>query len=154
MEFTQDTDKVYRTHASAAAHWPITIERHDREKFQKEGHFVPRMVDEHGMPRDWDGPLVFVGVLNYELKDALGNVQAKSQVLRVLADTPAELFRLMELRIVETFYAQFQAGQMQSADRDTVKRLNDENTVLRAAAKTRFFKRDRAALKGLTEGGK
>jgi hypothetical protein len=124
--------KIYDPDTVIAVRFPVIIERHEREKFQREGHFVPRMVDEHGMARDWDGPLVFVGILNFELKDAVGAVTGKAQVLRVLADTPEELWRLMERRIVETFFAQFNALHVQSADRDTVKRLNEENTILRA----------------------
>ena len=95
--FTSDADGVSRCSTETTARFRIVIERHGREKFQKEGHFVPRMVDEHGMPRDWDGPLVFVGLLNYELKDADGTLQSKLQVLRVLADTPTELFTLVWL---------------------------------------------------------
>ncbi len=104
LDFTNDADGVPRCATETSARFRIVIERYDRERFQKQGHFVPRMVDEHGMPRDWDGPLVFVGLLNYELKDADGTLQSKLQALRVLADTPTELFRLMDLRIVETFF--------------------------------------------------
>jgi hypothetical protein len=130
--FTSDADGVSRCSTETTARFRIVIERYGREKFQKEGHFVPRMVDEHGMPRDWDGPLVFVGLLNYELKDADGTLQSKLQVLRVLADTPTELFRLMDLRIVETFFGMFWAQQVRTAQGDDVKRVSEENTRLKA----------------------
>lgn len=116
----------------ALAIFPLVIERHDKDTFQREGHFVPRMVDHLGSARDWDGPLLFVGVVNWELRDAYGKVTDSRQTLRVIADTPAELFRLLDLRIRESFFACFVAQQVQSQESDTVKRLNDENTQLRA----------------------
>ena len=111
--------------------FPVVIQRHDRETFQREGHFVPRMVDEHGRPRDWDGPLLFVGLLEFELKDAAGIVTHTETVLRVLADTPDELFRLMALRISETFFANFQAQRLQSTMGSDYKRVTEENVSLR-----------------------
>lgn len=115
--------------------FPITIKRFDREKFQKEGHFVPRMIDAHGMPRDWEGPLVFVGILDYEMRDADENVVTKKRVLRVLADTPDELFRLMEQRIKETFFALFLAQRVQSTQGEDLKRVVEENARLKAGKK-------------------
>ena len=90
------------------------------------------MTPKAGRERRACGPLVFVGLLNYELKDAFGALQSKLQVLRVLADTPTELFRLMDLRIVETFFGLFRVQQVQSAQGDDIKRVSEENTRLKA----------------------
>jgi hypothetical protein len=118
----------------ATAKFPIVIETHDRAQFQKEGHFVPRMVDEHGMPRDWQGEAVFIGTLNHELVNEFGQVNegGRQQILRVYADSPKELQRLMSLRIVETFHAQFNALSVQAKEQMDIKCLNDENLRLRA----------------------
>lgn len=132
LDFKDDGGGIPRSAGIVSVKFPFTIERYDREKFQREGHFVPRMVDTHGMPREWDGPLLFVGILHFELKDTFGTVTGKEQILRVLADTPQELVRLMNLRIPETLGALFAASHIQSSERDTVKRLNDENTILRS----------------------
>jgi hypothetical protein len=117
------------------ARFPIVIETHDREQFQKEGHFVPRMVDDHGMPREWQGAAVFIGTLNHELLNEFGQVNegGRQQILRVYADTPEELDRLMSLRIVETFHAQFNALSVQAKEQVDIKRLNDEVTRMRLA---------------------
>ena len=118
----------------ATAKFPIVIEVHDRGEFQKAGHFVPRMVDEHQMVRDWQGSEVFIGTLNHELVNEFGQVNTggREQILRVYADSPEELQRLMSLRIVETFHAQFNALSVQAKECVDIKRLNDELTRLRA----------------------
>jgi len=125
-------DHIPRVHGNVAVRFPIVVERFDREKFQRECHVVPRMVDEHGRPREWDGPLLFVGLLYLDVNDSYGKLQSRLQVLRVLADTPSELLRLMELRIRETFFSQFTAQSVQSSLAGDVKRLMDENAALRS----------------------
>jgi hypothetical protein len=137
-EFKQDADGVYSCQDAAVAFFPITVERHDRERFQREGHFVPRMLDEEQEPREWDGPNVFAGELWWEQKDVDGNVTARKQILRVLADTPKELLRLMDLRIRETFFALFLAQQLQTNDQSELKRLIDENNILRTSLLARI----------------
>jgi hypothetical protein len=134
LEFREEQDGISRAKTTAYSGFEVTIERHEREPFQAAGHFVPRMTDEHGRPRDWQGKFVYIGILNHELRDALGGLQSKVQVLRVYADTTPELFRMFDLRIRETFFAQIAAQQLQTADKDTIKRLADENNRLRAAA--------------------
>jgi hypothetical protein len=131
-EFKQDADGVYRCQDAAVARFPITVERHDRERFQREGHFVPRMLDEEQRPREWDGPNVFAGELWWEQQDVDGNITARKRVLRVLADTPEELLRLMGVRIRQTFFSLFLVQQLQTNDQSELKRLVDENNALRA----------------------
>jgi len=125
-----DFDYVAGT-GTVTATFPVKIDRFDREKFQAEGHFVPRMVDAEQRPREWEGPIVFVATIFHELRDAMGTLQSRVQVLRVLADTPEELQRLMGLRIRETFFALFAAQQVQTGNAELLKKLHDENNALR-----------------------
>lgn len=133
LGFIEDpADKVSRRQDSVNVTFSVTMERYDREKFQRDGHFVNRVIDSHGRPRDWEGPLVFVAILYYEMRDGMGTLQDRSQILRVLADTQAEAGRLMGERIRETFFAQYLASRIQTDTAMQLKRLNEENAILRA----------------------
>jgi len=132
LGYQKDPDNVLRRQDAVAVTFPMTVERHDLEQFQKkDAKFIPRMIDRDGRARDWDGPLVFIGLLYFEMRDALGNVQDRRQILRVTADSQGELTRLMAERIRETFYANFLAQTVQTQAAMDLKRLNEENTKLR-----------------------
>ena len=128
---------VYGTNAWVNVNFPIRVERFEREKFQAEGHFVPRMVDAEQRPREWDGPLVFAGELWHEVRDSEGKLVIEERILRLLADSPAELQRLFDVRVKETLFGLFRASQVQSALAETNKRLWDENNTLREVNKAR-----------------
>lgn len=131
FQFKLEEDGVLRDRDSIDVLFPVTIEKHQKESFQTAGHFIPRMVDDHGMVRDWQGQEVFIGILYHEMKDAMGVLTDKSEVLRIYCDTESGLKKLIRLRLMENYYAMFRAQQVQAAGRDQVKRLMDENNFLR-----------------------
>ncbi len=132
LDFQPEKDGVSRCQETVAAQFPVVIERHDREKFQRDGHFVPRMIDAEQRPREWDGPLVFVGIVFHEMRDMAGQLR-KAQLLRVLADTPQELARLLDLRLRETFFALWSAQQVQSDQGEQVRQMAEQIRFLKNA---------------------
>lgn len=115
---------------AAGVMFTIEVERHDKARFQKEGHFVPGMKDANGFRRDWDGPLVFCGTIWQEVRDVQGQLTGRNQVLRVLADTPQELLRLFDLNIRDTFFALWQAQQLQANTFERMRVEHDEHNEL------------------------
>jgi hypothetical protein len=107
----------------------IETEQHDRREFQEAGHFVPGMTDSEGRRREWKGPDLFVGTLWHEHRDENGNLTHRVQVLRVLADSQAELVRLMVQNIRDDFFARFtaQQQQVQAGFYDKLLRSQDEH---------------------------
>lgn len=126
MDFQQGADGIRRSESEVSVSYPVVVEQYDLEKFQKEGHFVPRMVDAEQNPRGWDGPLVWIGEVFNVRKDMEGTVIRK-RLLRVLADSPEELERLIDLRMKETFFAMWLAGQQSPVP---VASLQEENARL------------------------
>jgi len=102
----------------------------DRVSFQREGHFVPAMTDEHGFRREWEGYQLFIGTLWHEAKDATGKVTERLQVLRVLADTLPELHRLMSESIRGEFFARYLAAQQQTTVYEEYRRHAEEHNEL------------------------
>jgi len=130
IEFLQGPDGVGRATLIALGNFPVEVERHDKARFQKDGHFVPAMVDANGFRRDWDGPLVFCGTIWQEVRDVQGQLTGRNQVLRVLADTPQELLRLFDLNIRDTFFALWQAQQLQANTFERMRVEHDEHNEL------------------------
>jgi hypothetical protein len=130
IEFLQGSDGVGRATLIALGNFPVEVERHDKARFQKDGHFVPAMVDANGFRRDWDGPLVFCGTIWQEVRDVQGQLTGRNQVLRVLADTPQELLRLFDLNIRDTFFALWQAQQLQANTFERMRVEHDEHNEL------------------------
>jgi hypothetical protein len=133
LGFAEDPiDHVFRRPDTVTVAFAMTTERYERDQFQKhDQRFVPRMIDRHGRERDWEGPLVFVGIVHFEMRDAGGTLQDRRQILRVFADSQSELSRLMAERIRETFFANFLAQTVQSSAAMDLKRLHEENIKLR-----------------------
>lgn len=127
LQFETGTNGIDRATDQVMALFDITVERHDRSTFQKQGHFVPGMVDENGFRREWEGPNVYIGTLWHELKDAGGNVTSRSQVLRMLADTPQELRRVMSKNLKESFFAWWLAQTQQASVYESYRRANEEH---------------------------
>jgi hypothetical protein len=119
---------------TVSVRFTMETERHDREIFQKEGHFVPGMKDVNGFRREWDGPLVFVGTIWQDVRDVQGQVTGRNQVLRVLADSPMELERLMQLAIKDSFFAWWSAQQLQGSTYESYRKHVDEHNQLVADA--------------------
>lgn len=127
MNFEVGADGIERATDQVMALFPVAIEKHWREKFQKEGHFVPGMVDEHGFRREWDGPFVYVGTVFMDVRDAQGAVTSTRQVLRMLADTPQELRRVLSANIKESFFGWWQAQQLQTQTYELYRVYHDEH---------------------------
>lgn len=130
IDFQEGPDGVSRAVMAAGVMFTIEVERHDKARFQKEGHFVPGMKDANGFRRDWDGPLVFCGTIWQEVRDVQGQLTGRNQVLRVLADTPQELLRLFDLNIRDTFFALWQAQQLQANTFERMRVEHDEHNEL------------------------
>ena len=130
IEFQTGADGVDRAVMVALGNFPMEVERHDKARFQKDGHFVPGMVDANGFRREWDGPLVFAGTIWQEVRDVQGQLTGRTQVLRVLADTPQELLRLFDLNIKDTFFALWQAQQLQANTFEKMRVEHDEHNEL------------------------
>lgn len=130
IEFERGTDGVDRMDAYTTCRFPVEIEHYERATFQKAGHFVPGMVDVNGFRREWDGPLVFAGTLWHEVRDKEERVIKRNQVLRVLADSPGEVLRLMDLNIRDSFFAWWQAQQLQANTFEKMRVEHDEHNEL------------------------
>ena len=110
-----------------AVNFQIETGREDRAQFQRDGHFIPAMVDEHGARREWQGDAVFIAELWLESKDASGNVTERARVLRVLADSVEEMDRVMAMNIHDTFFALWQAQQIQATTYDEFRKAHDSD---------------------------
>lgn len=122
--------EIDKSTMSLAVGFAVEVERHDKATFQKEGHFVPGMKDENGFRREWDGPLVFVGTIWQDVRDVQGQVTGRNQVLRVLADSPQELERLLRLAITDSFFAWWSAQQLQASTFESYRKHVDEHNQL------------------------
>lgn len=132
-EWERGTDGIDRAISVISGKFVADIERHEKAKFQKEGHFVPGMKDENGLRREWDGPLVFVGTIWQDVRDVQGQITGRNQVLRVLADSPDELDRLLQLAIKDSFFAWYSAQQLQASTFESYRKHVDEHNQFVAA---------------------
>jgi hypothetical protein len=136
LDFAEDPgDHIRRAQATVPVFFAMTVEEHDLATFQRtEGHFVPRMVDDHGRPRDWQGSKVYAGNLYLEIQDVYGRT-VRHQALRVMADSVAALYKTAAENIHGTFFANVRAQMAQGATAQDIQRLNEENAQLREELK-------------------
>jgi hypothetical protein len=82
---------------SVSVSWDVEMEIHNRDQFQKEGHFVVGgLPDSQHWPieRKWEGELLYVMTLRHMDRRAEGG-DAGIQVLRVMGDSPESAAALM-----------------------------------------------------------
>ncbi len=142
MQFTTDDKGVGHSEFQSCPSFTVKVERHDRHRFQAQGHFVSGLKDRNGFRREWDGPLVFVGTVWYEMRDVQNNVTDSKQVLRVMADTPDELMRMMSEAIAQQFFSSWLAQLRQSDIFERFRVMYDEQNEFMAYLATRYPEMD------------
>lgn len=105
------------------AYFQVEAEQHVLEAFQNARHFVPGLKDENGFRRDWQGDEVHILTLRF---DGNSPLLAGQQILRVIADSPQEVSRMMRQAIKETFFAQWTAQQAASSSYEDWRLLNEK----------------------------